>query len=85
MKHRLTRLALAALFIIPAGLGLSSCGTGKDDRNKMLVSVRDQRMLLVRDGRNHLGATAHECGLFGVLVNLPVTARRATLSCPFER
>ena len=45
------RLALAALFIVPAGLSLSSCGTGKDDRNQMLVSVRDQRMLLVRDGK----------------------------------
>lgn len=51
MKHRLIRLALAALFVIPAGLSLSSCGSSKDDRNKMLVSVRDQRMLLVRDGK----------------------------------
>ncbi|MEP4078689.1 L,D-transpeptidase family protein [Haloferula sp.] len=49
MRHRLIRLALAALFIIPATLCLNSCGSGRDDRNKMLVSVRDQRMLLVRD------------------------------------
>lgn len=29
---------------------VSSCGTVEDRRNKMLISVRDQRMLLVRDG-----------------------------------
>lgn len=29
---------------------MCSCGSAGDDRNKMLVSVRDQRMLLVRDG-----------------------------------
>lgn len=34
-------------------------------------------MLLIRDGRNHLGATANDCGLFGVLVNLPITVKRA--------
>ena len=51
MKNRLIRLALAALMIVPAALSLSSCGTGKDDRNQMLVSVRDQQMLLVRDGK----------------------------------
>ncbi len=44
------RLALAALGIF-ASLHFTSCGTiGKDDRNQMIVSVRDQRMLLVRDG-----------------------------------
>ncbi|MEM1083702.1 MAG: L,D-transpeptidase [Verrucomicrobiota bacterium] len=50
MRRRLIRLALAALMIVPPALTLSSCGTGKDTRNKMLVSVRDQRMLLIRDG-----------------------------------
>ncbi|MGB6222710.1 L,D-transpeptidase family protein [Haloferula sp.] len=51
MRRRLIRMALAALLIVPSAISLSSCGTGKDDRNKMLVSVRDQRMLLVRDGQ----------------------------------
>ena len=45
------RLALTAVFLFPASLLLSSCGTGKDDRSQMLVSVRDQKMLLVRDGK----------------------------------
>lgn len=51
MSPRLIRLILALVLVLPASLLLSSCGTGKDDRNKMLVSVRDQRMLLVRDGQ----------------------------------
>ena len=51
MRRRLIRLALAALLIVPATFSLSSCGSGRDDRNEMLVSVRDQRMLLVRDGK----------------------------------
>jgi len=35
-----------------ATLGLTSCGgVQKDLRNKMIVSVRDQRLLLVRDGK----------------------------------
>ncbi len=38
-----------------AALGLTSCGSdslsfGKDNRNKMIVSVSDQKLLLVRDG-----------------------------------
>ena len=44
--------SLIALAVLTSGaLTLSSCGGGKDTRNKMLVSVRDQRMLLVRDGK----------------------------------
>ncbi len=45
--------ALGAL----AALGLTSCGSNsvsfgrKDNHNKMIVSVRDQKMLLVRDGQ----------------------------------
>jgi lipoprotein-anchoring transpeptidase ErfK/SrfK len=51
----LTRFFLATSLSLVAALGLSSCGTsslghGKDTRNKMIVSVRDQKMLLVRDG-----------------------------------
>jgi lipoprotein-anchoring transpeptidase ErfK/SrfK len=33
-------------------MGFTSCGSvGQDDRNKMVVSIRDQRMMLVRDGK----------------------------------
>lgn len=33
-------------------MGFTSCDwVGQDDRNKMVVSIRDQRMLLVRDGK----------------------------------
>lgn len=44
------------LLLIASGLALNACGTGKDiirkdTRNKMLVSVSDQRMLLLRNGR----------------------------------
>jgi lipoprotein-anchoring transpeptidase ErfK/SrfK len=46
-------LALAFLAAIGA-FALTSCGSssyfGKDTRNKMIVSVSDQKMLLVRDG-----------------------------------
>lgn len=47
---RLLFLALPGILSI---LGLASCGTGtfgRDTRHKMIVSVRDQKMLLVRDG-----------------------------------
>lgn len=54
-------LTPSVLFVSTLGLlvvlGLTSCGSsaldfgkGKDTRNKMIVSVRDQKMLLVRDG-----------------------------------
>lgn len=45
-------LVVAALSLVTA-FGFTSCGStpfGKDTRNKMIVSVRDQQMLLVRDG-----------------------------------
>ena len=47
-------LLLASLGLLGA-LGLTSCGSdsftfGKDNRNKMIVSVSDQKLLLVRDG-----------------------------------
>ncbi len=47
------RFLLTALSGLITALLLGSCGTGnygKDTRNKMVVSVRDQKMLLVRDG-----------------------------------
>ncbi len=47
MKRGITRLLLPLLCIIPF---LNSCGPSVDRRNKMIVSVRDQKMLLVRDG-----------------------------------
>jgi lipoprotein-anchoring transpeptidase ErfK/SrfK len=47
------RLLLLSAFCILVAIGLSSCGStvGKDTRNKMIVSVRDQKMLLVHDGK----------------------------------
>jgi lipoprotein-anchoring transpeptidase ErfK/SrfK len=47
MKRGITRLLLPLLCTIPF---LNSCGPSVDNRNKMIVSVRDQKMLLVRDG-----------------------------------
>jgi len=50
-----TRLLLLAASTLLAAVGLTGCGSsslsfGGDTRNKMIVSVRDQKMLLVRDG-----------------------------------
>lgn len=50
----LKRIALLSISLVAAA-GLTGCGTstfsmGGDTRNKMIVSVRDQKMLLVRDG-----------------------------------
>ena len=52
---KLPRFLLSSLLGLLAAAGLSSCGSdslsfGKDTRNKMIVSVNDQKMLLVRDG-----------------------------------
>lgn len=48
---------VTSLISLLAAAGLTSCGSnsigsgyGTDTRNKMIVSVRDQKMLLVRDG-----------------------------------
>lgn len=51
MYGKLLRITLAPLIPLLSALALSSCGTSKDTRNKVLVSVRDQKMLLVRDGK----------------------------------
>ncbi len=50
--HPLRRLPFFALILLGLSLVLSSCGSSPshDRRNKMIVSVRDQRMMLVRDG-----------------------------------
>lgn len=46
---RLFATAIASLLLLA---GFSGCGwVGEDTRHKMIVSVRDQKMLLVRDGR----------------------------------
>ncbi len=51
MYGKLLRITLVPLTSLLATLALTSCGTTKDSRNKVLVSVRDQKMLLVRDGK----------------------------------
>jgi lipoprotein-anchoring transpeptidase ErfK/SrfK len=51
MIRRILNSALLFALALPASLFLSSCGTRKDTRNQMYVSVRDQRMLLVHDGK----------------------------------
>jgi lipoprotein-anchoring transpeptidase ErfK/SrfK len=48
-------LLLISFFSLLAAVGLTSCGSngfsfGKDTHNKMIVSVRDQKMMLVHDG-----------------------------------
>lgn len=52
LKHRRMSAVLVGLM---APLVLASCGSnsffGRDTRNKMIVSVSDQKMLLVRDGK----------------------------------
>lgn len=50
MRAAIFRNLLPGLVLIAGTLAFSSCGGGKDSRNQMLVSVRDQRLLLVRDG-----------------------------------
>ena len=51
MIRRILRSAILLTFTLPATLLLNSCGGGKDTRNQMIVSVTDQRMLLVHDGK----------------------------------
>lgn len=49
-----TRLLLLSTLSLLAAFGFSGCGGtnfSKDNRNKMIVSVRDQKMLLVHDGK----------------------------------
>jgi lipoprotein-anchoring transpeptidase ErfK/SrfK len=57
MKPAVLRDLCLGLLLLAGGLALSGCGstgkvpTGKDTRHKLLVSVSDQRMLLLRDGK----------------------------------
>lgn len=51
---RKPRLVALSFLCLAASLLFTSCGSvpfGRDNRNKMIVSVRDQKMLLVRDGK----------------------------------
>lgn len=50
MKEGLSRL-LIPLVALSSLSALTSCGPTVDTRNKMIVSVRDQKMLLLRDGK----------------------------------
>ncbi len=50
----LQRIIISALLCLIFGIGATSCVTppkGKDNRSKMIVSIRDQKMLLVSDGQ----------------------------------
>lgn len=50
MRHRFAKpLILAAALL--AALNFSSCSPQVDNRNKMIVSVRDQKMVLMRDNQ----------------------------------
>lgn len=52
MIRRILHSALLITLALPATFLLNSCGTvPKDTTSKMVVSVRDQRMLLVKDGK----------------------------------
>jgi lipoprotein-anchoring transpeptidase ErfK/SrfK len=56
MNPVIVRHVFLGLLLVASGLALNGCSTapvstGKDTRNKLLVSVRDQRMLLVHDGK----------------------------------
>ncbi|MFT3990935.1 MAG: L,D-transpeptidase [Luteolibacter sp.] len=51
MIPRLPRPILLGAVSLLSALGLPSCGVKEDTRNKMIVSVSDQQMLLVRDGK----------------------------------
>jgi len=48
MKSGISHLFLTLLYTIPF---LNSCGPSVDTSNKVIVSVRDQKMLLLRDGK----------------------------------
>lgn len=51
MNSATLRNLLFGLALTAGGLLFNSCSSGKDTRNKMLISVRDQRLLLVHDGK----------------------------------
>ncbi|MBB5351045.1 lipoprotein-anchoring transpeptidase ErfK/SrfK [Haloferula luteola] len=50
MTGKLRKIMVAAGLLFGCAL-LSNCGTSRDDQNQMLVSVRDQQLLLVHEGK----------------------------------
>jgi lipoprotein-anchoring transpeptidase ErfK/SrfK len=48
MRHRFAKPLVLAVGLL-AALNFSSCAPQVDNRNKMIVSVRDQKMVLMRD------------------------------------
>ncbi len=57
MKPTILKALILGLVVTGGSFALSGCSStasvvdGKDTRNKLVVSVRDQRMLLLRDGK----------------------------------
>ncbi len=51
MKNGLTHLLLPLITLLVLPLAFCSCGPSVDTRNKMIVSVRDQKMILLKDGK----------------------------------
>jgi lipoprotein-anchoring transpeptidase ErfK/SrfK len=51
MTGRVIRSSFLILSAVLSVFGLSSCGTEKDTHSQIFVSVRDQRLLLTRDGK----------------------------------
>jgi len=51
MIRRILKSAKPLVLVLPTLMCLASCGTRKDTRNQLYVSVSDQRMLLVHDGK----------------------------------
>lgn len=51
MIRRILKSFLPVALALPVVLSLGGCGTGKDTRNQLFVSVNDQRLLLVHDGK----------------------------------
>ncbi|MFN7342592.1 MAG: L,D-transpeptidase, partial [bacterium] len=50
MSHRFTKPMTLAAGVLVA-LVFSSCGPQVDNNNKMIVSVRDQKMVLMKDNQ----------------------------------
>ncbi len=51
MTGREIRRLLLSLYAVLSVFGLSNCSTEKDTHSQIFVSVRDQRLLLTRDGK----------------------------------
>jgi hypothetical protein len=86
MNPYLLRRPFFGLLLIAGALALTACGaakdprsdfSSKDTRNAMLVSVRDQRMLLVRDGKP-VKSYVISTSKFGVGVLTGVLTSRST-------